>query len=179
MDMMLRHQNVMLALRHQMGWPLTKPANDCIAWTSGRPVDAEVGMELARVAGLLGKDVVYSSWNDKHATEPSAFTIGYRTMLACDVVTGVIPYAVDDDAPIILVNAKAGEIFAIDSRGSLVRAGGTPKALEAGYKRAMRRIKAVAALMRKDLLPDNRWMKWGSASIEPDTAPRTAAVRFV
>ena len=52
----------MLALRQQMGWPLCKPANDCLAFGSGRTSDFEVGMELGRIAQMLGKDIIYSSW---------------------------------------------------------------------------------------------------------------------
>ena len=48
----LRHQNWMWALRSEMGWPTFKPVNDCIAWASGRLMDIELGMDLARLATL-------------------------------------------------------------------------------------------------------------------------------
>lgn len=71
MDTMLRHQNTMLALRQEMGWPVTKPANDCIAFTSGRPTDIEVGIEIGRLTSMLGKDVIYSGWSSVTAREPA------------------------------------------------------------------------------------------------------------
>ena len=37
--MSLRHQNFMLAVRREMGWPAFKPANDAIAFCSGRQMD--------------------------------------------------------------------------------------------------------------------------------------------
>lgn len=178
MEAMLRHQNTMLALRQQMGWPLTKPANDCIAFTSGRVTDIEVGMEIGRLSGLLGKDVIYSGWSSVSAKDPTVFTIAYREMLTVDIVDKVVPFAANDDAPIVLVSTRGEEIFAIDARGSLVRVAGKPKGLGEGRKRAMRRIKATAASMRSDLLPGNRRMGWGAGSIEPDTTPVETVVRF-
>lgn len=178
METMLRHQNTMLALRQQMGWPLIKPANDCIAFTSGRPTDIEVGMEIGRLTGMLGKDVIYSGWTDVRAKEPTRFTIAYREMLTVDIVDRVVPYAANDDAPIVLVSTRSDEFFAIDTRGSLVRVAGKPKGLAEGRKRAMRRIKAAVASMRSDLLPGNRRMEWGAGSIEPDTTPVETVVRF-
>ena len=178
METMLRHQNTMLALRQQMGWPLIKPANDCIAFTSGRRADFEVGMELGRLAGMLGKDLIYSGWSSVRAKEPAGFTIAYREMLTVDIVDRVVPYAANDDAPIVLVSTRGDEFFAIDGRGSLVRVPSKPKGIGEGRKRAMRRIKAAAATMRDDLLPNNRRMEWGAGSIEPDTTPVETVVRF-
>lgn len=178
MDMMLRHQNLMLALRQEMGWPLTRPANDCLAFTSGRPTDVEVGMEIGRLTSMLGKDVIYSGWSSVHAKEPTSFTIAYREILTVDIVDRVVPYAANDDTPVVLVSTKGDEFFAIDSRGSLVRVAGKPRGLGEGRIRAMRRIKAAAANMRSDLLPGNRQMPWGAETIEPDTTPVETVVRF-
>lgn len=99
-------------------------------------------------------------------------------MLTVDIVDRVVPYAANDDAPIVLVSTKGDEFFAIDTRGSLVRVAGKPKRLGDGRKRAMRRIKAAAATMRDDLLPGNRRMLWGAETIEPDTTPVETIVRF-
>lgn len=178
METRLRHRNTMLALRQHMGWPLIKPANDCIAFTSGCPTDFEVGMELGRLAGLLGKDVIYSGWSSITTKEPTGFTIAYREMLTVDIVDRVVPYAANDDAPIVLVSTRGDEFFAVDVRGSLVRVPGKPKGLGEGRKRAMRRIKAAAATMRDDLLPNNRRMEWGAESVEPDASPIETVVRF-
>ncbi len=178
METILRHQNTMLALRQQMGWPLIKPANDCIAFTSGRPTDYEVGMEIGRIATMLGKDLIYSGWSSVRAKEPTGFTIAYREMLSVDIVDRVVPYAANDDAPVVLVSTRGDEFFAIDPRGSLVRVDGKPKRLGEGRKRAMRRIKAAAATMRDDLLPGNRRMLWGAETIEPDTSAVETIVRF-
>ena len=178
MDTLLRHQNTMLALRQQMGWPMTKPANDCIAFTSGRPTDLEVGMELGRIATMMGKDLVYSGWANVRAKKPVGFTIAYRQLLTVDVVDRLVPFAASATAPIVLLNTRADEFFAIDSRGSLVRVPGKPTALGKGRTLAMRRIKAAAATMRSDLLPDNRRVLWGAESIAPDTVPVETIVCF-
>lgn len=178
METMLRHQQVMLSLRQEMGWPLSRPANDCIAFTSGRPADFEVGMELGRLSTMLGKDVIYSGWTNIRSAKPTGFTIAYREMLAVDIVDRVVPYAANDDAPVVLVSTRSDEFFAIDTRGSLVRVAGKPKRLGEGRKRAMRRIKVAAATMGDELLAGNRFMPWGAATIEADTPAVETLVRF-
>ena len=126
MEMMLRRQNLTLALRQQMGWPPFKPANDCIAFSSGKPGDFEVGMELGRIAQMLGKDVIYSGWADAQATAPVGFSIAYRELLAVAIIERVLPYAANDQAAVVLVSTRGDEHFAIDRRGSLVRVPASP-----------------------------------------------------
>jgi len=172
----LRHQNFMLAVRHEMGWPAFKPANDAIAFCSGRPVDIEVGSEIARIAQMLGKDAVYTAWASITATAPLGFTIVYREMLTVDIVDRVVPYAANDEAPIVFVSTRADEVFAVDRRGSLARIPGKPKNIGKGHQLAMKRIRATAAKMGDALLDGNRFVPSG-ASIEPEAAVETI-VRF-
>lgn len=178
MTMILRHQKTMLALRQQMGWPPFKPVNDCIAFTSGKPSDFEVGMELGRISQLLGKDVIYSGWASVDATTPIGFTIAYRELLTVDIVDRVVPYAANDQAPVVLVGTRADEHFAIDGRGSLVRVAGKPKSLGAGRRLAMKRIKAAAKGMGDELLAGNRHVPWGATQIEPEAPVAETIVRF-
>ena len=177
MKMMLHHQNTMLALRLEMGWAAFKPANDCIGFSSGGPMDFDVGTELARVAQLLGKDVIYSSWSTIKSTKPSGFTIAYREMLTVDIVDGLVPFAANDEAPIVLVSTRTDEFFAVDHRGSLVRLPGKPKNIGKGRKLALQRIKKVAAGMGDALLENNRWVAPGADQLEPE-APVETIVRF-
>ena len=178
MDMMLRHQKTMLALRQQMGWPAFKPANDCIAFTSGKTSDFEVGMELGRIAQMLGKDVIYSGWASVEATTPVGFTIAWRDLLTVDIIDRVLPYAANDQAPVVLVSTRRNEHFAIDQRGSLARVSGKPKSLGAGRRLAMKRIKAAAKTMGDEPLAGNRHVPWGADTIAPDTVPVEPVVRF-
>lgn len=178
MTMILRHQKTMLALRQQMGWPAFKPANDCIAFTSGKPSDFEVGIELGRIAQMLGKDLIYSGWASVDATTPIGFTIAYRELLAVDIVDRVFPYAANDQAPVVLVGTRADEHFAIDGRGSLTRMPGKPKSLGAGRRLAMKRIKAAAKTMGDELLASNRHVPWGATEIEPEATVAETVVRF-
>jgi len=177
MQMTVRHQNFMRSLRKLMGWPPFKPANDCIAWSSGRQIDFEAGMELGRLAQLLGKDFIYSSWASTKAAEPTGFSIAWREMLAVEVVDRVVPYAENDDAPVVLVSIRGNETFAIDQRGSLVRVPGKPKKLAAGRKLAMKRIRSAASTLSDDLLANNRFVATGADWIEPE-APVDTIVRF-
>lgn len=173
METILYRQNFMLAVRQEMGWPAFKPANDCIAWTAGRPMDVEAGLEIARLAQRLGKDLVYTGWVNARASEPSGFCIAYREMFAVDVADQLHPYAANDEAPIVLVNPHAGETFAVDGRGSLLRVPGLPKSLGRGRKLAMKRIKATAASKGDTLLASNRMVPWGSDTIAPDEPGET------
>lgn len=177
MQMTVRHQNLMLSLRKLMGWPPFKPANDCIAWSSGKPIDFDTGMKLGRLAQLLGKDFIYSSWASTKAVEPTGFSIAWREMLAVEVVDRVVPFAENDDSPLVLVSIRGDETFAIDQRGSLVRLRGKPKKLAAGRKLAMKRIKSTAAMLDDELLATNRFVAPGADWIAPE-APVETIVKF-
>lgn len=159
MAMILHHQNFMLALREEMGWPSFRPANDCISWASGQEMCFDVGNELAR------------------AKEPTSIVIAYREMLTIDVVDQLVPYAASDRSPIILVSTHADEFFAIDRRGSLVRVAGKPKGIGKGKALAMKRIEASASTMGDELLANNQFVPPGADWIEPEM-PTGAIVRF-
>lgn len=173
----LRHQNFMLSVRREMGWPAFKPANDAIAFCTGRKMDFEVGAEMARIALRLRKDAIYTGWAHIKATKPLGFTIVYREMLAVDIVDYVVPFAANDDAPIVFVSTRADEHFAVDTRGSLARIVGKPKNIGTGRKLAMKRIRATAATMGNELLADNQFVPFGSDWAEPETSIETI-VRF-
>ncbi len=160
-----------------MGWPLFRPANDVIGFSAGRLMDIEIGMEIGRIAQLMRKDLVYSGWASTDATEPTGFTIAYRELLAVDIVDRLVPFAANDDAPIVFVSTRADEYFAVNSRGTLVRVPGKPKGIGKGRKLAMRRIKVAAAAMGDSLLENNRFVPTGAAWIEPEV-PVETIVRF-
>jgi hypothetical protein len=178
MEMMLRHQKLMLALRAEMGWPLCKPANDCLAFSSGQEMNMHVGMEIARLAQMLGKDIVYSGWASTKATTPTGFSLAYREIFTVDVVDKLVPYAANDSDPVTLVSTSADEYFAIDRRGSLVRVVGKPRDIGKGRQLAMKRLKARAATLGDTLLSGNRHLPTGQDWIEPDAAPVETVVRF-
>lgn len=177
MQMTAHQQNFMLSVRREMGWPAFKPVNDCIGWVTGREMDLEVGTEVGRIAHLASKDLIYTGWASTKAKEPTSFTIGFREMLAVDIIDHVVPFASDDQAPIILVSTRADEFFAIDRRGSLVRVDGKPKGIGKGRALAMKRIKAAAAAMAGTLMANNRFVPAGGPVGEPDV-PAETFVRF-
>ena len=177
MDMTLHHQNFMLAVRRHIGLPDFKPANDSVALLTGRPTDIAVGTELARIADRVQKDAIYTGWRSLTATEPASFTIAYREFLTVDVIDRVVPFAANDEMPIIFVSTRADEFFGIDRRGSLVRVPGKPKAVARGRMLAMKRIKAAAEAMGDTLLETKRWAAPGAGWIEPEQAVETI-VRF-
>ncbi|WP_375399036.1 hypothetical protein [uncultured Sphingomonas sp.] len=77
----------------------------------------------------------------------------------------------------MFVSTRADEHFVIDGRGSFVRMPGKPKAIGAGRKLAMKRIRATAATLGGQLLADNRFVPTGGTWIEPET-PVETIVRF-
>lgn len=173
MEMTLHHQNFMLAVREQMGWPSFKPANDCIGWCSGQQMGIEVGTEIARIAQTAGKDLVYTGWASSRAKDPTSFAIAFREMRSVDIVDRVVPFAANDHAPIILVSTRANEFFAVDRRGSLVRVEGKPSRIGKGRVLAMKRIKAAAAAMGDEMLANNRFVPPGADWIEPEAQMET------
>ena len=177
MEMMLHHQNMMIATRLEMGWPRFKPANDCLAFSSGKAMDVETGMEIARIASMLGKDVIYAGWASTKATKPTGFSLAYRMMMSVDVIDRLVPFAANDEVPIVLVSTRSDEHFAIDRRGSLVRVAGKPKDIGKGRRLAMKRINATAATLRIEMLASNRFVPTGQDWIEPDV-PAETVVRF-
>jgi hypothetical protein len=178
MKMMLRHQKLMLSLRAEMGWPLSKPANDCLAFSSGKEMNMQVGMEIARIAQMLSKDIVYSGWSSTKAIRPSSFSLAYRMMFSVDIIDKLVPYAANDTDPVTLVSTRADEHFAIDRRGNLVRVAGKPRDIGKGRQLAMKRLKARAATLGDTLLAGNRHLPTGQDWIEPDAAPVETVVRF-
>lgn len=178
MTTILHHQNLMLSLRKLMGWPLFKPQNDCIAWSSGKILSFEDHFDLGRICRLVGKDLVYSEWASVEASMPAAFTIAYRTIQTIDIANGLLPYLERDEDPVILVDPHADQHFLIDDRGSLVRRFGRPKAVSAGHRRATSRIKRAARTMGDEVLANNRRIKWDATEIEPDIMPTDTIVRF-
>lgn len=173
----VRHQNFMLAVRREMGWPAFKPANDCIAFCASRPMDFETGNELARIAQMLSKDAVFTGWASNTTARPKSFAIVYRSLLTVDVIDRVVPYAANDDEPIVFVNVREQEVFAVDERGSLRRIPGQPSNIARGRQRAMKRIRATAAKMSDHLLASNRFVPTGADWIEPE-GPVETIVRF-
>lgn len=173
----VRHQNFMLAVRREMGWPTFRPVNDCIAFCTSRPMDFETGSELARVAQMLNKDAIFTGWTSANAARPAGFAIVFRELLTVDIVNGVVPYAANDDDPIVFVNVRGHEVFAVDGRGSLRRFSGHPDNIGRGRQRAMKRIRATAAKLGDELLAHNRFVPTGAGWIEPDV-PAETIVRF-
>lgn len=173
----LKHQNWMWAVRREMGWPPFKPCNDAIAFGAGRKMDLAVGVEIARLAQAMRKDLVYSGWPSTAAVEPDGYAIAYRELLAVDVVDRCFPFAADETGPMILVSTRADEHFAVGRRGFLERLSGKPKHLRRGRALALRRIRAAAAAMGDELAPTNVWVPAGAEWVEPPATLETV-VRF-
>lgn len=164
---LVRHQQWMWAVRQEIGWPPFKPANDCLAFSSGRPTDVQIGTELARVSTEMRKDMIYSSWADESATKPHSYTIVIRELLKIDVIDRCLPWAASETSPIIFISTRRDEMFAIGQRGLLERVAGKPKSLGRGKALAVKRIRAAAASMRNELADGNVYVPFGGPWVEP------------
>ena len=167
------HQNFMLAVRRLMGWPAFRPANDCLCFASGRPVDFETGSELARISQELRKDIVYAGWANGRARRPTGFTIVYRDLLAVDVITHVVPWCAPGDEPLAFVSTRGDEFFIVDRRGTLIRLPSRARSIARGRQLAMRRIVATAAEMGGKLLANNFFVPTGATCGEPEVPTET------
>ena len=82
--------------------------------SAGRPVQrpgaVAAARELARVAQMAGRDVIYTGWASARAKDPTSVAIAYREMLTIDIVDGLVPFAASDRSPIILVSTHASLI---------------------------------------------------------------------
>jgi hypothetical protein len=167
MKMTVRGQIFAWAVRQEMGWPLFKPANDCIAFSAGRMMDIEVAMESARIAQTIRKDMIHLSWLHPNDTEPTTFAVIIRELLQVDIIDRCVPWAADETSPLTLVSTRGDECFAMGPRGMLERFSGKPKKLLAGRNLAMRRIRAAAKKMPHELAQDTLWVPEGADVKEP------------
>ena len=177
-SMQLRHQNFMWAVRQALGWPLFKPACDSLAFASGRVHDAAVGLDLARHAQTMRKDLVYAGWHDADADEPAGFTIVLRELLSVDVFSRCLLYAADETSPAILVSTTADEHVAVGKRGLLERRPGKPRDLARGRKIAMRRVRRAAAAMGDRICPENVIVPNGGDYVAPPSPSQGLVARF-
>ncbi len=171
----VHRQRFTLALRREMGWPSFRPANDCLDFSIGGPVDTVTGLKLARIVERECKDLIHTSWRRPAAPWPCDFAVVIRMLLTLDVVTGLAPWCAGDDDPVILVGVD--EFFAHDRRGSLVRLAGRPAMIVPGRRLALRRIEAAARARSVRHLAGKRLVRTGGDWIEPEV-PAEIPVRF-
>lgn len=174
----IKNQNIAWGLRQQMGYPLPAPANDCTAFAGGGLADLAKGMEIAVLATQMRKDVIYLGWRTVADAAPATFSVALREILQVDWIHGLIPYASDDIAPVLLVTTRREEHIAVEPRGLLERRPGKPGALGTGKARAMRRIRRAAATMADRLADNNVFMLRGEAWREPPTSSGETIIRF-
>lgn len=176
---MLKTQKYCLAVRQQLGYPLTKPANDCTAFASGGIADVAKGMEIAALAETMRKDFVYAGWTDFSNKEPAQISVAMREMLHVDWIDRCFLWAADDVAPLVIVPVRGDEHIIVGGRGLLERREGRPaKALGKGKKLAAARVRLAAATMRDELLESNVFVPRGGTWREPVAGTCDTIVRF-
>lgn len=170
-----RHQRWMWALRSLMGLPAYQPACDSTEFLSGAPLDFRLGMQCGQLAASRQKDLIYSGWRTALSPEPESHSVVIRELLTIDVIDRCVPCMVDETAPLTLVSLHANEQFTIGARGLLERVAGKPKTLGQGRKRAMRRIRSLAAELSESVAPTSHQISCGDRWVQPEGA---FAIRF-
>ena len=134
-------QNHMLSIRAEMGYPLTAPACHTLSWSSGGPVDIQVGMDLARLAQIRSRDVIYGAWHALEHERPSEYVLALRQPHTVDIIRKCSFYAANETAPLNLMCEARDEHYVLNDRLFLERRSGMPgRRLELGKRRAEERI---------------------------------------
>ncbi|MCH2239831.1 MULTISPECIES: hypothetical protein [Pseudomonadota] len=170
-----RQQNQLHALRQALGLPPYRPVNDAIAFSLGAPMDVAYSIELAHFAAERQKDCIHMAFAHAGAKRASNFSVVFREIGNVDIIRSCVPYAESDDAPVRLVSTSGQGQFMVDARGSLQRIAGLPDALGAGHKRALRRIRQIAARMGDAGVPGSMAMDTDAALLA-ESGPREPVI---
>ncbi|MCE7797359.1 hypothetical protein LWE61_12415 [Sphingobium sufflavum] len=175
----LMMQNHMLAIRQEMGYPLTAPACHTIAWSAGGPVDIQIGMDLGRLAETAGRDMVYGAWASVAQELPTDYVLALRGPMVVDIIRNCTFYAADDTTPIVVLSEYQDEHFVLNERLYLERRRGMPgRRLALGRRRAMERIRVVAAGLDDVMLEGNAIVQRGGRWTPPAPTPVETVIRF-
>ena len=113
------HRANALALRLEMGLPVTGTAASCLAFGGIENVTWPVLEGIARKAGEDKQDAVFAVYSDEdYPNSPSWYFLVYR-MLSGIAVMKVHPAHLANGEPLVLVTDDGSRQFAIDERGVL------------------------------------------------------------
>jgi hypothetical protein len=158
----LKLQNHALAIRQELGFPLTPMANESVKFTAGGEIDIMRRIELARLAEEMSRDFIYCAWTSVTAEAPASVAVVFREEHLVDVIGDCVLWASDNDAPLVLLNERGGEHFVRGARNVLERRAGLPgKNLSKGKRLALRRVRNAAAARGDNLLPGNAFVPNG------------------
>lgn len=148
----LRWQRNAWALREEMGFPLTTMTDESVVWAGGGVADFEKGMEIARVAADLGRDVIYLGYRTAKAPQPVQVGLAYRDPALITWRPKLELWAADREAPVILVDRIEGERYERGERNVLIRRAGLPAVdLARGRRMAEDRVRRAAKLKSDNL----------------------------
>jgi hypothetical protein len=142
----LKLQNHALAIRQELGFPLTPMANESVKFTAGGEIDIMRRIELARLAEEMSRDFIYCAWTSVTAEAPASVAVVFREEHLVDVIGDCVLWASDNDAPLVLLNERAGL---------------PGKNLSKGKRLALRRVRNAAAARGDNLLPGNAFVPNG------------------
>lgn len=174
--MTIRHQQFAWAIKVELGFQICGVPNDSLVLSSGKPADPVRAMELAAMAPIFAKDLIYLGFRTIRSKEPSDVALAFRDDLCVDWRAGLKLYSADHDAPLILVDVVRGEHYARGGRNQLVRQTGVPADLVRGHKRAMARVRRTAAIMKDTLNDTNYFVPAGENVADHMPEPQGCAV---
>jgi hypothetical protein len=179
-EMAVRHQQIALAIKVELGFQICGVPNDCLTMASGGVADPVKAIELAKVASDLKTDLVHLGFRTSKAKAPCQIALAYRDDLVVDWRDGLQLYAADQTSPLILVDEARRQFFERGLRNQLIRFGGVPSNLAKGSRLAMARVRRTAAIMRSELLDTNYFVPRGEpVEDHKPQAEGTVVVRLV
>jgi len=129
-----------MALRRQMGVPLTPTASDAITFASLDAPSEPILRAMARKALDERQDAVLALYRDRQVEDPHCFVLIYRAAASIEVLQ-VEPIDIGKTEPLVLVTETSGRVFQIDERGMVrERIGSTIVADKRNRARALKRI---------------------------------------
>lgn len=168
-----------IAIRKELGYPLTAPACHSLAFAAGGPVDIQISMDLARHAQSMGRDVIYAAWNSVQDAEPSEYVLALRGPLCVEIIRNCTFYCSDAVSPVIMVAQDRKEHFTLSSRLYFEQQQGLPgRRMNLGQRRAMGRIRHTATSVNVSLFGDNQFVPRGGSCAPSKMAASHNVVRF-
>lgn len=162
-EMAVRHQQLSLAIKVELGFQICSLPNDCLTMAAGSVADPVKAIELAKVAASLKTDLVYLGFRTGKAKDPYQIGLAYRDDLVVDWRDCLQLYAADQTSPLILIDEQRRQFFERGLRNQLIRFGGIPSDLAKGRRLAMARVRRTAAIMPAELSDTNYHVPLGEA----------------
>ena len=135
-------------------------------------------MDLVRHAERRRRDFVYAGRASVTDDGPSDHTLVIRQRISVDVITGVTFWALDDEAPLVIIATDRDLYFELAGPLNFQQRSGRPgRKIHQGERRAMERVARGAERLDATILDSNTSVRNGGEWVPP-AAPQERVVNF-